>query len=235
MHGLRGPLGDAAGRRGPRRPSPTPARRPAGRAGPGAVAAGDRPGPRPRPDLDASPAARPPCCARASYDVLALRLLRLRPGWPTRPGSTRRPGRPTWPGSMRCPSRALRRLGRGARRALRGGLRRRAHHRRDRPGGAAGARGGGLRGARRRHRGRHPAPSDARADSESAGTAFVVTSRWPNVCVWSPSGSVVASSGAPASEWRPGRQADASRRRNGPRKTVAPALVPERPADHGAA
>ena len=117
------------------------------------------------------------------------------------------------------------------------GLRRRAHDRGHGPGGAAGARGRGGASwpaiatvAATAAPYRRPALDSARRIVR--WMPFVREHRSTNVCAWSPSGSVVASSGRRA---RPGpgtrRQADASRRRNGPRK---PPRLRGR-GDHGAA
>ena len=85
-----------------------------------------------------------------------------------------------------------------ARRAARRGGRRRAHHRLDRPRGAAGARrrSGCPSPASRWSRRPGEAPRldrDATGEPDSWGSLPLCTTGATNVCVWSPSGSVVAS------------------------------------------
>ena len=116
---------------------------------------------------------------------------------------------------MRCPAGPPRTADRRACR----GRRRRAHHRLDRPRGATGARAAVAVGGRRagRHQRRRAAGPATRS-----GVPYRSTRR-TNVWVWSPSGSVVASASCGTAGHDgsvPPRQADASRRRNGPRKTA---------------
>ena len=99
-------------------------------------------------------AATAPAPAGATSSVAAAAAAARRRAW-TRPGSTRPRGRPTWP--ARCAARPARCAGSARRRrGPRGGLRRRADHRRDRPRGAARARGSRPAGGRRRRRSRRP-------------------------------------------------------------------------------
>ena len=103
----------------------------------------------------------------------------------------------------------------------------------------------GLTGRRGRHGGRDPAPRGRGPGVRNRGAPYRSWGARTNVCVWSPSGSVVASAefcartgpvsrtGAPTRP-APCRQADASRRRSGPRKTSRP-TVAARTVDHGAA
>ena len=218
MLALRRPARAAPRRRrrsGPRRPPGRP-----GRAGAGAVAARPACAPaattRPRsspcgpPRLLRAGGYGPPwprrCCdcGRACVDQAGLGAEERRA--PTSPARcAARPG----PAPAGGPAAA------GPRR----GLRRRADHRCHRARGAARARG---RRASESSRSRwSPPPAGVpTATGSLRGTAFRRNQARTNVCAWSPSGSVVASVGTPRSDRRKrsGRQADASRRRNGPRK-----------------
>ena len=133
------------------------------------------------------------CCGRATGTRRAAPLLRLRAGGArTRPASTPRSGRANLAGSMRCPAGRCARLAAGGRAPSRG-LRRRADHRRHRARGPAGAGGRRAWGRRDRGRGGDP-PTVARRNGEFRGHAFRRDRGRTNVCAWSPSGSVVASS-----------------------------------------
>ncbi len=201
----------------------------AARARAGAVPPRLQPPARLRPDRGAGAGRRPPPAPR-----VVRRRSRPRCSSPAGECATRRDLTATeraanLAGSMCCPAPGLRRLAARRTPCPRRAVRRRPHHRRDGPRGPARARRRGPRPRRRGGRGGHPAPvpdgtglrTEAVA-SDSAPPPLAHHRGGASVCTWSPSGSVVASPGhlrarqGPRS--RTGWQADASRRRNGPRK-----------------
>ena len=135
-------------------------------------------------------------------------------------------GPPTCAGAMRCRTRSRAAAGRAA------GRGRRHHHGVDRPGGAARARGGGAAGDRRRGGGGHPTTRfggfpTVRRTGRLTSVYGVRPGPWLRRSKCRARGRAVFGPPRPLRR-RSGRQADASRRQSGPRKTstaLRPATV----------